>query len=205
MRILLYISILFFLLAWWSQAYTSSQFLSAKNLGEQGIILKQESLQAYRLGETMTRKEFMKVLANKVWDEIPNECDYEFRDVKNDWWCKYIEWAMKNAYIAQEDYFRPDEPMTKAESMKLILKARYIDRIQKTSDWRDDDMQTAFQKWIVEKKYSDYDKVATRWWIFEALDTQEWLFTQKAINKREAKLYKIWETRFSKDIYIHIN
>ena len=187
------------------EAYTSSQFFAAKNLGEQGIIIEESSIQLYRLDETMTRKEFMKVLANKVWDKIENECDYEFRDVKNDWGCKYIEWAMKNAFVAQEDYFRPDENMTKAESMKLILRARDISRVQKSSDWRDDDMQTAFQKWIIEKKYSDYDKTATRWWIFEALDTQEWLFTQEAIDNREVKLYKIWKTKFSKDIYININ
>lgn len=94
----------------------------------------------------MTRKEFMKVLANKAGDPIENECDYEFRDVRNDWGCKYIEWAMKKAYVAQDEYFRPNEAMTKAEAMKLILKVRNISRIQKTSDWREDDMQTAFKK-----------------------------------------------------------
>ena len=153
----------------------------------------------------MTRKEFMKVLANKAWDEIPNECDYEFRDVKNDWWCKYIEWAMKSAFVAQDEYFRPNEAMTKAEAMKLILKVRDIDRIQKTSDWRDDDMETAFQKWIIDSEYSDYDSTATRGWIFEALATEQGLYVEKAKIEYQSTLHTIRRYRFHRDIFLNIN
>ena len=179
--------------------------MAAKTLWEQWIIVEQVSKNSYRLDETMTRKEFMKVLANKVWDEIPNECDYEFRDVKNDWGCKYIEWAMKSAFVAQDEYFRPNEAMTKAEAMKLILKVRNIDRIQKTSDWRDDDMETAFQKWIINSEYSDYDSTATRWWIFEALATEEGLYVEKAKIKYQSTLHSIRKHRFHRDILLNIN
>jgi len=205
MRILVFLLCINFVWVWATYAYTSSQFLAAKNLWEQGIIIKQSGVSEYRLDETITRKEFMKVLANKVGQEVPNECDYEFRDVKNDWGCKYIEWAMKSALIAQDSYFRPHEAMTKAESMKLILKVRNIERVQKTSDWRNDDMETAFQKWIIESKYSDYDTSATRGWIFEALDTEEDLFTKRALAKRKAMFYQIGTYKFSKDICINVN
>ena len=53
---------------------------------------------------------------------------------------------MRNSFVAQDDYFRPNDGMTRAESMKLILQVRGINRIQKTSDWRTDDMKTAFRK-----------------------------------------------------------
>lgn len=205
MRILIIFIHLFFLSIWSVVAYTSSQFLAAKNLGERGVIVSQESLNLYRLDETMTRKEFMKVLANQVWDEIENECNYEFWDVRNDWGCKYIEWAMKKAFVAHDRYFRPNQAVTKSEAMKLILKARDIERIQKTSDWRVDDMQTAFKKWIIENKYSDYDNLATRWWIFEALATSEGLYVEKAESDFYATLHKIRRYRFEKDIFIWID
>ena len=194
-----------FIISWSVQAYTSDQFLAAKKLWERWVIVKKSSVKLYRLDETMTRKEFMKVLANQVWESIPNECDYEFRDVRNDWGCKYIEWAMKKAYVAQDEYFRPNDAMTKAEAMKLILKVRNIERIQKTSDWRADDMQTAYRKWIIASNYSDYDALATRWWIFEALATDEWLYVEKAKVEYEATLYKIRIHRFQTDIFIWIN
>ena len=198
-----FLSIIF--LIWWVEAYTSSQFLAAKILWDQDIIVKQTSVNLYNLDKTMTRKEFMKVLANKVWDEIANECDYEFRDVRNDWGCKYIEWAMKKAFVAQDEYFRPNEAMTKAEAMKLILKVRNIERIQKTSDWRDDDMETAFQKWIIDLEYSDYDSTATRGWIFEALATEEGLYVEKAKAEYQATLHNIRKHRFHRDMLLNIN
>jgi len=205
MRGLVFLLSFLYILTWCTYAYTSSQFLAAKNLGEQGIIVAQKSLNDYRLDETMTRKEFMKVLAMRIWDNIENECDYEFWDVRNDWGCKYIEWAMRKAFINQDRYFRPNKPISKAESMKLILKARDISRIQKTSDWRVDDMKTAFHAWIIELEYSDYTNPAMRWWIFEALATQEEVFTKKAIEKRDAQRYKIWTYIFRKDLHLHIN
>lgn len=204
-KLFLFFSLVFFAI-WSVQAYTSNQFLAAKNLWERWVIVKQWSLQLYRLDETMTRKEFMKILANQLWDNIENECDYEFADVKNDWWCKYIEWAMKNSYVAQDTYFRPNEAMTKAEAMKLILKARDIARVQKTSDWRTDDMQTAYQKWIISSDYSDYDTSATRWWIFEALATEQWQFlTENTSPETNTGFYVIGRHKFQKDILICVN
>ncbi len=203
----IFLVIFFFVFTiWWVSGYTSNQFLAAKNLWERGIIIKQESLQLYRLDETMTRKEFMKVLAQQVWDKIENECDYEFRDVKNDWGCKYIEWAMKKSFIAQDSYFRPNESMTKAEAMKLVLQARGISRTQKTSDWRIDDMQTAYEKWIIDSTYSDYDTPATRWWIFEALATEQWKLIENSSQLRSNKgFYLIGKHKFQKDILICVN
>jgi len=168
-----FISLLWlFLICSWVYWYTDYELSSANKLGKKDIIVYQENSGDYNLDNTITRKEFMKVIAKIVWEDIWSDCSYNFRDVKNDWWCKYIEWALKKEFIANNKDFRPNDPITKAESMKLILKARWISRYEYTSDWRNNDMETAYVKWIIEGRYSDFDTYAKRWWIFAIVATE---------------------------------
>lgn len=153
-------------------AYTQTQLFSAQKLATKWIIVKQLEESQFRLDDTITRKEFMKVVGNIVGEQIEDSCNKMFEDVPNDWGCKYIEWALEKSYIARNQNFRPDDSITKAESMKLILQARAMPRIQNSGDWREDDMKTAFNKWIISTEYTDYDTYATRGWIFEAVVTE---------------------------------
>lgn len=167
----LFILLLCVFLWWQATASTNGELESANILWEQGIIVLQENPADYRLDDTITRKEFMKVVANIVWESLPETCNFRFSDVVDDWGCKYIEWALERSFIAENTTFRPDDRITKAESMKLVLQARGISRLEDSGDWRQDDMRTAYTKGIVSQEYTDYNTFATRWWIFERVAT----------------------------------
>jgi len=85
----------------------------------------------------------MKIVMNLSGKSVPNECKGSFGDVVNDWGCKYIESALANGFIASNANFRPNDSISKAESMKLILKAKDIDKAYNTSNWQADYMKTA--------------------------------------------------------------
>lgn len=153
-------------------AYTQSEVDSAFKLADQGVIKYHTSEYSYRLNSFISRKEFIKVFWNLQWKEIEDTCWRSFSDVENDWSCKYIFWALKNNFIAANQFFRPHDNITKWESLKLILKARGISRQFDTWDWRQDDMKTALIIWIVKWEYNDFNSYADRWWIFEIAATE---------------------------------
>jgi len=76
-------------------AYTQLELDGANTLASQGVISSQENPADYRLKDNITRKEFMKVVANITQDTIEDTCKNSFSDVENDWGCKYIEWALE--------------------------------------------------------------------------------------------------------------
>ena len=174
----------------WTFAYTSKQIESAHKLANQWVISQQNDGNDYRLDDNITRKEFMKVVAKITKEQIEEMCEKKFNDVAADWWCKYIEWALRKNFIATNSTFRPNNNITKAESMKLILKARSIVRVQNTSDWRDDDMVSAAQNGILEYKYYDYNTFATRWWIFDTMATNLWTYSAKEPEKKDDTLWR---------------
>ena len=121
---------------------------------------------SYRLNDTITRKETMKVVIKLSWLNIEDKCEWKFQDVVNDWWCKYIEEALKAWFIAQNELFRPDDNITKTEAMKLVLKAKWIPKTRNTENWQEDYMETAYEFWIIDEKYYDFNTDARRGWIF---------------------------------------
>ncbi len=151
---------------------------AAKSLAKEGIISDQwDEITAYRLGETITRKEVMKVVMKLSWLSVIDECRGVYSDVTADWGCKYIETAFDEWFVAANDTFRPDDNITKTEAMKLVLRSKWIQKIQDTSAWQEDYMLTAFEHGIIDEKYTDYNTQATRGWIFQiataTLDQEE--------------------------------
>jgi len=144
----------------------TSGISAAGYLAAQGVITAAQDSSAYRLEDTITRKEMMKIVMNLSGKASPDTCESVFDDVVNDWGCKYIEAALKNNFIAQNANFRPDESITKAESIKLVLKARGIDKAYNSSDWQGDYMRTALDNGLLDASYSDHNSSATRGWIF---------------------------------------
>jgi hypothetical protein len=111
--------------------------------------------------------ETMKIIAKLSWKNVEDKCDGIFSDVdKNGWGCKYIEFAYREKLIAKNNLFRPDDFITKTESMKLILKAKWIKKTRVTTNWQEDYMITAYEKWIIEEKYINFNASALRGWIF---------------------------------------
>ena len=108
----------------------------------------------------------MKVTMNLSGKSVPDTCNGTFSDVTNDWGCKYIETGLANGLIAANATFRPNDTISKAEAMKLILGARGIAKAYNTSDWQADWMNTALDNGIIASAYSDHNSAALRGWIF---------------------------------------
>lgn len=142
---------------------------AAQYLSNLGIITNQsENPELYRLSESISRAETMKIIAKLSGEEISTNCESSFSDVASDsWQCKYVMWALKKWYISQNTTFRPSDNITKTEAMKLILKVQNIEKTQNTDSWQKDYMMTAYQYGIIPEKYFDYDAFANRGWIFQ--------------------------------------
>jgi len=139
---------------------------SAQKLATMGVINSGSSAADFGLSNTITRKEMMKVILNLSGKSVPDTCKGTFSDVANDWGCKYIEAGLANGFIAANASFRPDDTISKAEAMKLVLGARGIEKSVSTSDWQADWMNTALENGLIASSYSDHNSSALRGWIF---------------------------------------
>ncbi len=144
----------------------SAEDSAAYILAMDGIISSNSS--SFRLNDTITRKEMIKIVAKVAGGEVSEKCEGKFRDVANDWGCKYIEWALKEWFISSNDgKFRPDEDITKAESLKLILKAKGIQKLYNTSNWQEDYVKTVKDLSLISpSEYVEYTAPSRRGWIF---------------------------------------
>jgi hypothetical protein len=124
----------------------------------------------YKLESNISRKELMKIIIWISWVELNNFCREIFRDVWDDWGCKYIETALDNWYIEWRQAFRPEEFVTKTEALKLIFKARNILKRYNTAYWQQDYVSTAYYLWYINTKFSDYNTYITRWEIFTIIE-----------------------------------
>ncbi len=175
----------FIILTQW-YAETKTPLDAAIFLAGEGIIAdKTENPTEFRLLDTITRKEVMKIVMKLSGKTIIDECNGSFSDVSADWGCKYIESALRAGYIAENPTFRPDDNITKTEAMKLVLKAKNIAKTQVTDNWQEDYMETAYEYGIIERKYSDYNADASRGWIFQ--------ITTSTIEKEEEIKIKVQE------------
>jgi len=148
--------------------YISDERAWAEFLATRGIIEKRNLAPSlYNLEWNITRKEIMKIIS-KIWkiNAEKAQCEFIFKDVINDWGCKYIETALKNEFIADNITFRPEENVTKVEAIKLILKAQGIKKRYTTQFWQEDYISTAYYLWFIDEKFSYYNEVASRAWIF---------------------------------------
>jgi len=153
------------------EAFISDERAAAEYLGRSKVLVS-HSLQPsfYNLDSNISRKEVMKIIINssELSEEL-EECKYIFADVDGDWGCKYIEAALEHWYIAWNEWFRPDDTVSKSEALKLIFKARWIVKRYDTGNWQEDYISSAYYLWYIDNKPSAYTENATRWWIFSAL------------------------------------
>lgn len=160
-------------LAMWTVS-AASELESAKKLADQGVIKAGSVASDFGLTNTITRKEMMKIVMNLSGKNVPDQCSGSFGDVANDWGCKYIESALSNGFIASNAQFRPNDTISKAESMKLVLKAKGIDKAYNTADWQADYMQTALDNGIIPSSYANHTASAFRGWIFGISAAEKW-------------------------------
>ncbi len=144
---------------------STKEIEAANYLADKWIIASVTTDSEYRVEGTITRKEVSKIVAKLAGVTPPEKCEGKFSDLTKDWGCKYIEWMLSAWYIAANPTFRPDDNITKSEAVKLIFKARKIEKKYSTSNWQEDYAKTASELGLVDT-YTDYDANATRGWIF---------------------------------------
>jgi len=141
---------------------------AAMALAEKWIIVEQLSSAWYKLGKDIQRQATIKIVMKLSWKNVPEACRGEFSDVDTTTWpCKYIEAALDAWYVAGNNTFRPFDSITMTEAMKLVLKAKWVEKTQETDSWQEDYMETAYHYGIIDKKYYNFDDNATRGWIFQ--------------------------------------
>ena len=167
--------------------YTSEELTGALNLAEFWIIVDQSSdFSKFELDQNVLRQEIAWV-ANSL-SCIPKKwiCENKFADVSankpNSWACFSIEALLDKWLIAENKNFRPEDNISKSEALGMVVKALYWDEYAynqslKTS-WQEQVVAFWTKKWIV-NNFTDYDKLATRGFIFD--------IANKAIKKSWAK------------------
>lgn len=150
------------------QVWASNELDAAWVLSYHGIITAQDDYSDYRVENTITRREMLKIMMNISGKSIPNSCGsiHSFNDLdSSDWGCKYADAAIKAWYIAKNDSYRPDDNISQVEALKMIMKAKDIER-EENSNWKLGYVNTAYEQWILESKFTNYDTAALRGWIF---------------------------------------
>jgi hypothetical protein len=148
-------------------AYTQKEKLAADFLSYKDVINTQEGEKEYNLDKKITRREMAKITLKLSNINIWNTCLWMYKDLQiSDWGCKYAEIGLKNLFFAKNANFNPNNNISKIESLKMIMKWRKISK-DITIDWRKGYVTSAIKSWLIEEKFSDYDTLATRWWIFK--------------------------------------
>ena len=159
-----------------SAAYTSLE--AANKLATLGVIVDQSSNPVdYRLGDTITRREMLKVMANLSGVTVTDTCNGDFADLSSsDWGCKYAEAALANGMIAANATFRPDDNVSKSEGLKMVFTARGLER-NANSDWRAGYVEAAVELGVAASAFTNYDVAADRGqifvWAVNAIDADE--------------------------------
>jgi hypothetical protein len=116
---------------------TAKNASSANFLAEKNIIENQSgNIEMYNLDGDINRREMLKVMMNASQESVSETCTGVFSDLhSDDWGCKYAEAAVRAGFIAENDMFRPNDNVTQAEALKMVMQARGIQR-DENSDWR---------------------------------------------------------------------
>ncbi len=144
----------------------------------------------YRINDNISRKEVMKIIINKLlYVDWAYKCEWKFKDVLDDWGCKYIEKALNEWYIEKQESFRPDASITISETLKLIFKAKKINKTYNTWNWGKDYIDSAYDLWWIYDKDIDWNLEAKRWFIFLTLANAEYNFES----------YQEWKIEFKEN------
>lgn len=147
-------------------AYTQNEKLAADFLSYKDVIVAQEDASKYELDKEITRREMWKVTLKLSGLDVPASCTGMFNDLNaSDWGCKYAEaWANK-WFFAKNESFNAWSSISKIEALKMVMKGTNIAK-DTTDDWREWYVTAAVKYGLLEQSFSDYDTLATRWWIF---------------------------------------
>lgn len=160
-----------FWIMWSTQlfSYTERELDAAKVLSKAGVIEdKWDNISEYKLDSSITRREMAKIMSYWFAQDV---CTEKFSDLStDDWGCKYAEYILSQRIISENTHFRPDDNITQIEALKMASKTYLISKDESESDWRAGYVSAWISAWIIGRNYFEYDKIATRWWIFDLMN-----------------------------------
>ncbi len=176
---------------------------AAKDLAKRWIINNHEDNPSlYNFNEKVVRQELWAITRGIAKLEKSKKCENIFKDltniIPNSWACVNIEPLVKNNFIARNDYFRPEENVTKAEVLWMLIKALWFEykyNSDLNTSWQEQIVDFASKKWIIEK-FTDFNKFATRWFVFKVADVKKIEVPDK---KKEKKKIELKEDKFYSD------
>ncbi|MDD3303253.1 MAG: hypothetical protein PHN31_06880, partial [Candidatus Gracilibacteria bacterium] len=141
---------------------------AANKLASLGVIVDNSANPAnYRLGDSITRAEMAKITMKLSDETVSDVCEGKFSDLTSDnWACKYAEAGLAKGFFAANATFRPMDVVTKIEALKMVMKARGIEK-SSNADWKAAYVEAAVEAGVIDASFTDYDAVATRGWIFQ--------------------------------------
>lgn len=158
-----------------SAAYTSVD--AANKLATLGVIVDNSANPAdYRLGDTLTRNEGVKVMMNLSSVTVVDNCNGDFADLTSaDWACKYAETALANGMVAGNANFDGERLLSNIEALKMVFQGRDLERNDNT-DWRAGYVDAGVEMGI-NNAFTDYDTAVTRGqffiWAANAIDAED--------------------------------
>ena len=180
------VSIIFILLLSWAISYASisavvdnkTELESANSLAERKIINDHKNdPENYKLSDNVLRQEIAAVARWVANLEKKSKCDNIFKDLTdtkpNTWACRNVEVLVDNNLISRNENFRPEDKITKSETIAMLIKAIWFDYKLDTNsskNWQEQIVEYAVAKWVV-KPFTDYNTEATRGWVFQVADT----------------------------------
>ncbi len=160
-----------------SAAYTDVQ--AADYLAGQSVINDHSWNPAlYELGNTLMKQEGIKVMEKISGRTIPTSCaSSSFADVTtSDWVCKYAEDALVANFIAANTNLGPEGLLTKGQGLKMIMKAKGIEKTAGMTPWQAGYVDAAVAAGIT-ATFSDYSTPLERGtffvWAAEAIMPSE--------------------------------
>ena len=155
-----------------------SELESANSLAKQMIINNHSANpENYNLNDNVLRQEIAAVARWVAKLDKKEECDNIFKDLSatnpNSWACKNVEVLVDNNLISKNDNFRPEDKITKSETIAMLIKAIWFDYKLDTSsskNWQEQIVEYAAAKGVVDL-FTDYNTNATRGWVFQVADT----------------------------------
>lgn len=145
-----------------SSTYASTAELeAAAKLADAGVITTASD---YRLGDTITRREMLKVMVNLGGVTVENKCEGKFTDLPaSDWGCKYAEAALAKGWIAANAKFRPNDNVSKAEAVKMVMKAKGLEKDSTAGlSWEAAYVKAAVAAKLVDTAFTDYTTASKR-------------------------------------------
>lgn len=154
--------------------YNDDEMLeAANNLAERSVVKDNSATPSeYNLSDNVLRQEIGLIAMRIAGLQKKASCSWIFSDVTasspNDWACIHLETLVENNLISKNSMFRPEDNITKAESLKMLIKAIGYDFEYDSSSsvlWQKQYVDFAVEHDIIES-FNDYNVVATRGWVF---------------------------------------